>query len=72
MDKRSEIRKEIGKIIRDNIAVACSEFGGDTDTETQEEVTEIIEYLHSQGVVIKILQKYPLQPLYIYEPLIEN
>ena len=35
-------------------------------------ITKIQEYEHSQGVVIKVTQKYPLKPAFIYEPLIEG
>jgi len=33
---------------------------------------KLLAYLHSQGVVIKVTQKYPLKPAFIYEPLIEG
>jgi hypothetical protein len=31
-----------------------------------------LKFLDSKGVVIKIMQKYPLKPLFIYERLISN
>ena len=53
MTKQEEIREGLDKIIYQNVYAACAEFGGEADAETKEEVNEILNYLHSQGVVIK-------------------
>ena len=54
MTKQEKIREGIAKIIGENIGAACSEFGGDPHEEIQLEVNEILSYLHSQGVVLKV------------------
>lgn len=57
--------------IRDWLKDLLSEYGC-PDTLLDNEAGKILSYLHSQGVVIKVTQKYPLQPPIIYEPLIDK
>lgn len=60
MTKQEEIREGMALIFESQCWVSDSLDMAD----------KTLTYLHSQGVVIKVAQKYPLQPHFIYEPLI--
>ena len=73
MANREEIREGLYKIIYPNVGAACAEFGGEADAETKEEVNEILNYLHSQGVVIKVDDKDdPFYEIGIYPKAVEG
>lgn len=76
MTEQEEIREGIAVILYDLL-------GGDSEFDKEggcfpmadfcdKEADKILAYLHSQDVVIKKTQKYPLLPYFIYEPLMEE
>ena len=87
MTKQKEIREGIARKLRVRILgtaerTSPDDFTGITPwdeltdaykrTHWLDEADEFLVYLDKVGVVIKVTQKYPLKPHFIYEPLIEE
>jgi len=73
MSKQEEIQKEIANLTRDRFKYPSESAGLDWDENFNYLLAgDILSYLQSQGVVIRVVQEYPLQPHYVYKSLIDR